>query len=148
MNGKRKKYSSENGQSMMEFAFGMVFLLIILAGIVDGGRALFTYMALRDGAQEGALYGSTNPTGNAEIENRVRQSSNLLTEITNDEKASTSVQINVSGPACTGNAITVRVAYDNFPITMPFLGALLGSQSVPIRASVTDTILSPGCPSE
>ncbi len=145
MNEKKKKNLSEKGQSMMEFAFGMVFLLIMLAGIVDGGRALFTYMALRDGAQEGALYASTNPTGLAEIESRVRQSSNLLSDITKDEKAKTSVQIKISGPACTGNAITVRVAYENFPITMPFLGALLGSQSIGISASVTDTILSPGC---
>ena len=55
MNEKKKKNLSEKGQSMMEFAFGMVFLLIMLAGIVDGGRALFTYMALRDGVKEAAL---------------------------------------------------------------------------------------------
>jgi Flp pilus assembly protein TadG len=47
----------ENGQSMVEFAFGMVILMIILVGIVDLGRAFFTFMALRDAAQEGAVYG-------------------------------------------------------------------------------------------
>jgi hypothetical protein len=29
---------------------------------------------------------------------------------------------------------------------MPFLGAIVGSQTVPISATVTDTILSPSCP--
>ncbi len=136
---------SEKGQSLVEFAFSIVVLLLLVAGAVDLGRALYTYMGLRDAAQEGALYGSTNPTQQNEIVSRVRNSSNLLQGISADAAANTDVQVTVYGAACTNNAIKVRVSYDNFPITMPFLGTLIGSQSIPISAEVTDTILSPSC---
>jgi Flp pilus assembly protein TadG len=136
---------NEKGQSLVEFAFSLVVLLLLVAGVVDLGRALYTYMGLRDAAQEGALYGSTNPTLNSEIESRVRNSSNLLQDISADANANTSVQVTVLGSACTNNAINVRVSYTNFPITMPFLGTIIGSQTVGISADVTDTILSPSC---
>lgn len=139
-----RPYSNEHGQSLVEFAFSMVIMLILISGIFDGGRAIFTWMALRDSAQEGALYGSANPTDMSGIQSRVRNSSDMLQSLTNDVNAITSVQVSV-GVACMGNAITVRVAYDNFPILMPFIGAIIGSQTVPISASITDTILRPPC---
>jgi Flp pilus assembly protein TadG len=141
----QKTARNEKGQSLVEFAFSIVVLLLLVAGVVDLGRALYTYMGLRDAAQEGALYGSTNPTLNSEIESRVRNSSNLLQSITADAGANTSVQITILGTACTNNGIKVRVTYANFPITMPFIGALIGNQSIGISAEVTDTILSPAC---
>ena len=48
---------SEKGQSLIELAFGIVVLLILLAGIVDIGRLLFFYISMRDAAQEGAVFG-------------------------------------------------------------------------------------------
>ena len=109
------------------------------------GRAIFVYMALRDSAQEGALYGSTYPTRTSDIESRVRDSSNLLQDLSSDPNAVTEVDITVLGDACSGNGIRVQVSYENFPITMPFLGSLLGKQTFGIRASVTDSILTPPC---
>jgi len=139
-------FSHQEGQSLVEFAFGLVLLLILLVGIVDLGRALFTYMALRDAAQEGALYASIYPTATADIERRVEENSNLLKSLMDDPAANVEVQVSIYGAACTGNSVTVRVIYHNFPITMPFLGSILGKQNIPISATVTDTILSPACP--
>jgi hypothetical protein len=51
----------------------------------------------------------------------------------------------VIGTACTGNGIRVTAVYPDFPITMPPIGAAFGSQTISISATVTDTILSPGC---
>lgn len=136
---------SDKGQSMAEFAVGLVVLMILAAGIADVGRALFTYMAIREAAQEGALYGSTNPTSTIGIQNRVYNSSNLLHGLSTDLTASTSVQTTISGDPCTGGAIRVQVNYSNFPLAMPFLGAVIGSQTIGISASATDTILSPAC---
>ena len=70
--------TNERGQSLAEMALMMSFLLILLVGVVDLGRGFFVYLALRDAAQEGALYGSTDPTNNADIEARVSNSSSLL----------------------------------------------------------------------
>ncbi len=141
----RKPSSSEKGQSMAEFAVGLVVLMILAAGIADAGRALFTYMALREAAQEGALFGSTNPTSTIGIQNRVYNSSNLVHGLSIDPTASTIVQTTITGNSCTGGAIKVRVSYSNFPLAMPFIGAAIGSQTVAISASATDTILSPAC---
>lgn len=53
----------EQGQSLVELALSLVLLLTLLAGLVDFGRAFFTYVALRDAAQEGAAYASViNPS--------------------------------------------------------------------------------------
>ena len=86
---------SEHGQSMMEFAFGLVFLFVLISGIADGGRALFTYMTLRDAAQEGALYGSTNPTDTEKIVERVCNSSNYLQGTSCDDPANSGATVKV-----------------------------------------------------
>jgi TadE-like protein len=145
MHTSRINSKSESGQSMVEFAFGFVVLLLLLSGAVDGGRALFTYMALRDSAQEGALYGSTNPTATNEIITRVKQSSDILQNLVSQDPSHLNVNVLISGEGCTGDAITVMVRYSNFQITMPLLGGFIGSQSIGISSSVTDTILSPAC---
>ncbi len=138
----------EQGQSLVEFAVSLVIILILLAGIVDAGRALFTYMALRDAAQEGALYGSIDPQsvtetcpGSNPIVTRVCHASDMVQGFGGNIQ----VQVTVSGAACTGGAITVRVTYASFPLTMPFIGIFVGAQSVPISATITDTILAPAC---
>lgn len=134
---------TERGQSLMELAFSLMFLLVLLSGVVDLGRAFFTYMAMRDAAQEGALYGSINPN-DIEIKNHVLYSSDMMQNtLTADD-----ITINWSDPAskCTGNAVTVRINYPDFPLTMPLIGTFLGRQTVAISASVTDTILTPSCP--
>ncbi len=133
--------SSERGQSLVEMAIALVILLLLVGGIVDLGRAFFTFMALRDAVQEGALYGSVNPTLTTEIKNHVLNSSDMIPDLI----SSGDVTINVIGAACTGNGIQVTATYSDFPITMPFIGTILGSQTIPISATITDTILSPGC---
>lgn len=133
----------EKGQSLVEFSFTLVIILLMLSGAVDGGRALFTYMSLRDAAQEGALFGSLHPTETSNIQQRVINTSDMTQSMAGD----LDVDVSLIGSACTGGGITIQVSYDNFQITMPFLGAVLGAQTVPISASVTDTILTPPCPS-
>ncbi len=145
--------NTENGQSMAEFAVSLVIIMILLAGVVDLGRALFTYMSLRDAAQEGALYGSVNPPENpsdtgriAAIKARVFNSSNLLHDLGVDPGDPLQVTVSVLGSPCSGNRIQVQVHYEHFPITMPFLGAAIGSQTIGIQASVIENILTPACP--
>ena len=137
----QNKPCRERGQSFVELAIYLVILLLLVGGVIDLGRGFFSFMALRDSVQEGALYGSINPTLTQEIKNHVLDSSNMIPDmIGNDD-----ITVTVIGTACTGNGIQVTATYSDFPITMPFMGAVLGSQTISISASVTDTILSPGC---
>ena len=140
-----EKYSSsEYGQSMVELAFSLVFLLILIAGVIDLGRAFFTHIALRDAAQEGALYGSieADTKSDADIAARVED---VLSDRVDPADLTVSVTPSLSSSSCAGDSIQVTVSFDNFPITMPFLGAVIGQQ-VDLSANVVDTILSPPCP--
>ncbi len=118
--------------------------------------AYFSYVSLRDAAQEGALYGSINPADQTGIVYRVQQTSSSPVDLSTFAKCSESVTancVNVSYTTsnnCEGttngiaNGITVTVSY-TYPIFLPFLGAIIGSDTIPLTASVTDTILQPVC---
>ena len=117
-----------------------------MAGVVDGGRALFTYMALRDAAQEGALYGSINPADTAGILARVRGASTQIQDLANGgDLVVPAPTYSDPGNVCMGTGITIEVSTPNFSLTMPFLGVIVGSQTIPIVATITDTILRPPC---
>ena len=133
---------AQRGQSLVELGLTMVLILTLLAGAVDLGSAFFDYIALRDAAQEGALYGSIHPTDTNGIVARVRQSSTKPLDLT-DPNVTVSVPPPI--PPCAGGAITVTVSY-TYHLTMPFIGAILGRQTISLSAHVTDTILTPKCP--
>ncbi|TFG37987.1 MAG: pilus assembly protein [Candidatus Aminicenantes bacterium] len=145
---------TEKGQSMTEFALSLVILLTLLAGIVDLGRMFFAYIIIRDAAQEGAVYGSIAPKDDLgvlqnEVEARVKaaftdpaDSSNVPIDITK-----LNVVTNILGATCAmpGSGIRVRVDY-TVPVTMPFLGTIIGSQDMKMSATAENAILSPVCP--
>lgn len=145
---------SERGQSMTEFALSLVILLTLLAGIVDLGRVFFAYIIIRDAAQEGAVYGSIAPKDDLtvlsnEIEERVKaaftdpsDSSNVPIDI-----SKLNVQTEILGATCATPGSGVRVKVDYLvPVTMPFLGTIIGSQEMKMTATVENAILSPICP--
>lgn len=162
---------SERGQSLGELSILMTIILILLAGVADGGRALFTYISLRDAAQEGALYGSfafslPDPSSSANslidpgtacsrIFTRVMENSDSPVDLSSE--ASVSVKIaQVSNPGvwvdctstlslqpCAYDRIRIAVTYEDFTLSTPFLGALIGTQTLDISAEVEDTILAP-----
>ena len=135
----------ERGQSMAELAVALTFLLILVAGVVDLGRAFFYYLALRDAAQEGAVYGSIEPTDSQGIREHVKQSSNLPIDLANDPNVVVNWGFPDGGQQCAGYTIEVTVTYSNFPLTMPFVGAFVGSQTIPLSATIKHTILRPPC---
>ncbi|HSB66646.1 MAG TPA: TadE family protein, partial [Anaerolineales bacterium] len=63
--------TKEAGQSMVELALTITLLMMLLAGTIDLGRAFFTWLAMRDAAQEGASYGTFHPSDLNGIRNRV-----------------------------------------------------------------------------
>lgn len=139
----QKLRRGERGQSLVELAISLTIILLLLAGAVDFSIAYFSFSAMQDAAQEGALYGSINPTDTAGIITRVRSASTTPVDLSNEDLVK--VKVNLSGAACEGNEIRVKVTYD-YPISMPFIGTYIGSQKITLNASVTDTILQPVCP--
>jgi len=133
----------EHGQSMVELALTITLLMVLLAGTIDLGRAFFTWLAMRDAAQEGATYGSIRPNDSGGLQSRVWDN---LEQVVNDPVNDIDVNAIIPASPCMGETIQVNVGYPNFPLTMPFLGTILGSQTITITASVNDTILTPPCP--
>ena len=139
---------SEKGQSLVELAVSLLILLVILAGVVEIGKLLFQYIAMRDAAQEGAVYASIYPTACNQTIERVRKS------LYNADPTQVDVTVLVNGVACVNASAadacankTVKVTVDqpNYEITMPFMGAILGGQTINVSASTTSTILRPLC---
>ncbi|MGB8981681.1 MAG: TadE/TadG family type IV pilus assembly protein [Anaerolineales bacterium] len=144
---------SERGQSLVELAISIVILLYLLSGAVEFGIAFFQYVQLRDAAQEGALYGSMNPSDVNGITERIKYSSNspldLPTAIANGD---VTVDISIDGvPStaggyasidCEGHGLEVQVSYTH-EVFMPFMCPVFNICEIDLNASVTDTILSP-----
>ena len=160
-----RNYRKEHGQGMVEFSVGMVILVILLVGAVDTGRALLTYLSMRDAAQEGAMYGSTEPytiSGgskilNPSISSRAIGSSDMMTSVAGDIQVDVEFINRVSRETftvadkdpCMGDGIRVRLTYEHFPLSMPLVGSFIGAgddYTIPISASVVDTVLRPPCP--
>jgi Flp pilus assembly protein TadG len=154
-----KHKKTERGQSLVELAISLVVLLFLLSGIVEFGLAFFQFVQLRDAAQEGALFGSTNPAmvdDAGGIMDRIKGSSNtpidLPTKVNDGTPTAVTVEIKVNGylsgttdyanRACEGNAIEVKVSYTH-NVFMPFMCPVIGICEIPLNARVTDTILTP-----
>jgi hypothetical protein len=136
----------EKGQGLVEFAVSLVILMLILAGILDLGRMFFQYIAMRDAAQEGAVFGIVYPTHCDQIVDRtlnvLTDPAGIVVAVDVDTGTCTSA---VAANACSGKEVRVTVTDPDFPISMPFLGAFVG-QSLNLEASVSGTILRPPCP--
>ena len=136
----------EKGQSLVEMAISFTLLLVIIGGIIDLGMLFYTYLSLRDVAQEGAIYGSYVPTDQSGIYSRIKNSASWpidSTQITN-----ITVTCNGSNPcvvsttdSCPGQKITVRVIYNYQPL-LPMFSAITSGGPFSLNATVTDTILS------
>ena len=136
------KNKRESGQSLTELAVSFTLLMLLLAITVDGGRIFLSYVSVREAAEEGALHGALYPDDTAGITARVRTSSTNPIDLGDTSKVAVSKTL--LGTACAGNGIRVTVTY-SFNLTMPFVGAILGTQSFPLTANSTATILRPGC---
>jgi Flp pilus assembly protein TadG len=128
----------EKGQSLTEFAVGTTFILVLLAGGMDLGRAYYSFISVRDAAQEGAAYASIAPGDVADIRARVRATSNDPIDLSTF--ADDQIDVEYSGAACAGNSVTVRVKYD-FDMAAPFVAG----QTLHLQAEAVDTILQPPC---
>jgi hypothetical protein len=149
----RIKTLEEHGQSMVELALSITILLALLAGTIDLGRGLFTWMAMRDGAQEGATYGAINPpdadfvctplSPHPELCRRVYDN---FRHVIKDPESQMIIYVSFpDGKSCLGQTIQVDVDYPAFPLGMPFFGVITGKNSIPIHATIKDSILVKPC---
>jgi hypothetical protein len=144
----------EIGQSMVEFAISAIVILMLLVAVADLGRAFYTYLSIRDAAQEGAVFGAVCPQHVTQIMDRVKLTSQTPVDLNDPAHVQVTcyyISYDIFGnpieTLCSsgtapsaGNGIKIGVTFDNFTVTTPLAGSLLG-QTLTLRAEVTDTII-------
>ena len=143
---------NQKGQSLTELSVLMTFLVILLSGLADFGRAYLIFLEMREAAQEGAAYGSFTPIDFAGIEARVRETMEYPFDLSDPSDVVVVTDFTHQDFACSGfdpytlspNGISVTLLYE-MTISMPFLGTVLDRQEIPIAVTVTNAILKPPC---
>ena len=110
-----------------------IFLFILIAGIVDMGRAFYAYIGVQEAAQEGAVYGSFDPDG--DIRARV------LDSVEFPDLAAAGSTVTVTCPA--PGAIAVRVSHQVNLIT-PIIGQWFGP-TITVARTVTGQVFIGTC---
>lgn len=144
--------NAERGQSLVEFAFTAMILVILLSGIVDLGRLYYIYVALEDAAGEAALFLSVAPTcpteasglagecdhpNNAEWRARHAGGGALL------DWADAYIITDVPDVPVIGDTVEVSIQYD-FNALTPFVTNLLENRPLTLTAIAAQIIVSEG----
>jgi Flp pilus assembly protein TadG len=144
---------SEQGQSLVEFAAGVVVLVIIVSGVLDLGRAFFTFVAIENGAGEGAIYASYHPTwvvpdDSLPVVGATRATFENITWRAKNESPSGLVDTDlmtvlVEHPPTlqTGEHVTVTVTY-SYTVMTAFLHILVDGGLLPLRAEAAQVIVN------
>jgi Flp pilus assembly protein TadG len=106
------RFADEQGSALIEFAFMLPMLVLLLTGAVDLGRAWYFDIEVASAAEAGALYGVQNPGDisgmNAAASLDAPDLANLQTSSTYGSECSDGssvVALSTSTPTCSANAV-------------------------------------------
>ena len=132
----------ERGAAAVEMALVTMFLLVLLLGIVDVGRAISANISVRDAVQDGASFGAYTKDATADaIKDRVRAS------VSSPDLSAATIDVYcdpVERDLANGSRIRVDLSYDVDLIT-PIMGAALGG-SINLSPSAEAERFFPDCP--
>ena len=130
----------ERGQALVELAVITPILLLLIAGIIEAGRAFYTYVQLANASREGGRYGMLSPTDASGITSSVgRELPSWITGATTAATCAaagtnTFATCNTSTNARSGDQLKVTVNYNYTPI-MPFLNGIGSFTAVTMSTS-------------
>jgi len=113
---------TEVGQSLVEFSLILPMFLVLLFGLVDFGRAFYTWLLVTNAAREGARVAAVQSPDSA-VDGRIYDSfcSSFPTDCSLDAGKLTISKTNIQGPR--GSAVEINLSYD-FEFVTP-IGAML-----------------------
>lgn len=146
--------SRSRGQTLVEFALILPVFLVLTLGVVDGARVFSAYIAITNGAREGALYAAQGsnyakwcsttatvacPTGYTSS-NQSSDPDNIAYRVQQETSGLTQGSIILAVPTCDNGTcnssslnVTVQVQY-SMTLFVPLVSALMGS---PVRMTAT-----------
>ncbi len=134
MTAPRRARHASQGQSLVEFALVLPVFILLLAGMIDFGLGLYSYMTLQSAAREGARLGVTDCTRTdcaTNVTSRVSATSGGLAPtvtVACTSAAGTAVACSSTVP---GDSVTVTAAY-----TYRMVWPLTFGTSIPMASSV------------
>lgn len=137
---------SERGQSFMELAVSILFLLILLTAVIDLGWAFYTMIALRDTAQEAASYGTMCPDA-VKVKDRLINSTTAPLKMEDVKEENITINFvnsdtGAENPDTGEHGDIIRVSvFVNHKIVTPLIGTFIGTYEYPLKVNVADTVM-------
>lgn len=134
-----KMRSSERGQSVVELALLLPFLLTLVLGVVDLGMGVRTYIGLTNAAREGARWVSIHPTDPYGAMTRIGVEASRV-GVTNTGSPATGMSVTFTplrSAYSAGENVTVAIHHD-YPL---MFGMITAIPNVPFRAQTTMVVL-------
>ncbi|HUP14708.1 MAG TPA: TadE family protein [Acidimicrobiia bacterium] len=120
---------SDKGATLIEAAFIIPFVLLLVLGVADLGRAFFDAAKVQEAAQEGAIYASLNPGSPGDAVARAEETI---------QSPDFTGSITITCPST--DQVTVTVSY-TFNLVTPIMSNLVGN-SLDLTHSETARVLS------
>jgi Flp pilus assembly protein TadG len=129
------KAGRERGQSLVETAIVLPVLFLLLAAVIDFGRAFDAYIVLTNAVREGARFGSIKPNlTEAEVKqivvDDVLGSGTNVTQMTDFTAAQ---NVTVEGQAANSSVVKVTATYD-FDL---WFGGFIGLPQITLRKAAS-----------
>jgi hypothetical protein len=152
---KKKSVRREAGQSLVEFSAFLTVMMILIALVLDLGRAFFYLVAIENAAGEGVLFASYHPTWitegdvptdvqdvNPAIDNITYRAINESSPggLVDLQNSPVDVMVSYGEGVVVGAPITVTVWYSHSLMT-PFGNLVVGSDILPLQASANQIIV-------
>ena len=137
----------DRGAATVELALFAMFLILIISGIVDLGRGLFTAIALNDAVQEGVMFAAFtedvagNPVSTADIVLRVTSATDSPTLDAADVTVTCVEDPRARQPS---SRVTVEIAHTIDLIT-PFISDWFGGAHTLVRSATAERFFAT-CP--
>jgi Flp pilus assembly protein TadG len=121
-----RSHERQRGDGLVEFALVLPVLLLLLFGILDGGRAVYAYHVVANSAREGARYASVT----------TRTASEVRTKVLAYAVALDPAQVSVELRYPTATTVQVEVRY-NFSLFTPVVAQAMGGNTLVLHSAAT-----------
>jgi Flp pilus assembly protein TadG len=128
----RRRLQREDGVSAIEFAIVLPLVFILVMGIIDISRGLYTLISIQEAAQEGAIYAAFEPGDPTEVRQRVVES------VDDPTIATTDVTVTCPSP----EVVAVTVEHD-LELLTPVVSQWFSGGQIHIERTVTGDTYNP-----
>jgi Flp pilus assembly protein TadG len=136
----RSRLRGEDGQSVVEFAFVMPFLVFLLLAICQFGLAFHNYLAITDAARVGARKAAVSRTAAGGPCTAARTAIQNTVSATQWGVISSRVSCSPATPGAVGSSYTISISYPATIGLPPFFGLPGINTTLTMAATATERL--------